>query len=278
MSCRTDRTRRRLAACLSWAAALALGGPAAGQAPADKYKLDADRFEFTRVEDDAPVRSESQNREEYAAYNDALLHARQFPAAELEAHANRDVTFLDLVRPVRRDFQFQLLYFQGRLAKLRRLEPTRELASAGVTDLYEGWMFPANGSDPLCVLSTELPPGLTPSLGYDPWPPVAVAGYSFKLIHYESSEKDPRDASHYRVRRAPLLMAHSFTLLPQPDADGGRAWRTGFLPGMLGVLAGITVVVTALTVLFRRGDRAARRALESRRARNPFDDAAGAEQ
>lgn len=260
------------AARLGWAlaVALALGGPAAAQAPADKYKLDTDRFHFTLVEDDAPVRSEGQNREEYEAYNDVLLHARQFPAAGLEAHALRDGTFLDLVRPVRQDFQFKLLYFEGRLAKLRRVEPNRGLAAAGVADLYEGWMFPAGGSDPMCVLTTELPPGLGPSREYDPRPAVAVAGYSFKLIRYESAEKDPQDPTRYRVRRAPLLMAKSFTLLPAPDADRGDSWRTGFLPGMLGVLAGIAMVVAALTLWFRRGDRAARRALEDRRARNPF--------
>lgn len=273
MSHPAARADRPTAARLGWAAAVALtlSGPVFAQSPADKYKLDADRFHFTRVEDDAPVRSEDQNREEYEAYNDVLLHARQFPAAELEAHANRDVTFLDLVRPIRQDFQFKLLYFEGRLAKLRRVEPNRGLAVAGVADLYEGWMFPADGSDPMCVLTTERPPGLEPSRGYDPRPPVAVAGYSFKLIRYESAEKDPNDPTRYRVRRAPLVMARSFTLLPTPDADGGRAWRTGFLPGMLGVLAGLAVVVAVLTLLFRRGDRAARRALENRRDRNPFD-------
>jgi hypothetical protein len=256
---------------LGWALAvvLALGGSAGAQAPADKYKIDTDRFHFTRVEDDAPLRSEAQNLSEYMAYNDVLLHARQFPAAELEAHANRDVTFRDLVRPVRQDFQFDLLYFEGRLAQLRRGDPNKGQAAAGVTDWYEGWMFPLDGSDPMCVHVTELPPGLQPSREYDPRPRVAVAGYYFKMIRYESSEKDPDDPARYRVRRAPLLLAKSFTLLPTPDAED--SWRTGFLPGMLGVLAGVAVVVAALTLWFRRGDRAARRALEDRRARNPFD-------
>ncbi|HVK16632.1 MAG TPA: hypothetical protein VM533_06760, partial [Fimbriiglobus sp.] len=251
------------------AAALALGGPAAAQPPADKYKLDTDRFQFTRVEDDAPVRAEDQNREEYEAYNDVLLHARQFTATELEAHAYRDVTFRDLVRPVRRDYQFKLLYFEGRLAQLRRGEPNKRMTAAGLTDWYEGWMFPVDGSDPMCVHITELPPGLTPSQKYDPRPRVVVAGYYFKMIRYESSEKTEDDPTRYKVRRAPLLLAKSFTLLP--DAVREDSWQTGFLPGMLGVLAGVAVVVTALTLLFRRGDRAARRALEHRRDRNPFD-------
>ena len=249
----------------------ALGGPAFAQAPADKYKLDADRFRFTRVEDDAPVRSEGQNREEYEAYNDVLLHARQFPAAELESHANRDVTFLDLVRPIRQDFQFQLLYFEGRLAKLRRVEPNRGLAAAGVdrpvrgVDVPRQRVGPDVRADHRVAARTGAEPGVRPQaagrrrrvlLQVDP---LRVGGEG-------PARPDPLPGA-----AAPLLMAKSFTLLPTPDADGGRAWRTGFLPGMLGVLAGIVVVAAVLTLLFRRGDRAARRAIEDRRARNPFD-------
>jgi hypothetical protein len=273
MSPPAARAGRPTAARLGWAAAaaLALGGAAAAQPPADPYRLDADRFQFTQVEDDAPLRGEDLNRSEYEAYNEVLLHARQFPAAELEANAYRDVTFRDLVRPVRRDFQFKLLYFEGRLAQLRRGEPNKRMTAAGLSDWYEGWIFPADGSDPMCVHVTELPPGLTPSQKYDPRPRVAVAGYYFKMIRYESSERHEDDPARYKVRRAPLLLARSFTLLPTPDAGRGDSWRTGFLPGMLGVLAGVTVVVAALTLWFRRGDRAARRALDDRRAHNPFD-------
>ncbi len=274
---RTDRPAARL----GWAvaAALAVAGAAAGQAPdpADKYKIDADRFQFAQVRDGVPVRSEAENRDEYESYNDVLLHARQFPADELEQHADRDVTFADLLGKTRNDYRFKLLYFEGRLKRLRRTEPTRPLAAAGVTDLYEGWVFPRNGTDPMCVLTTELPPGLASGPDdFEPARPVAVAGYFFKVIAYDAAEKDPKDPTRQRRRLAPLLMARSFTPLPTPDADGGRAWRTGFLPGMLGVMAAVAAVVLGLTVWFRRGDRAARRALD-RHDRNPFAGEPGAE-
>jgi hypothetical protein len=250
-----------------------LAGPAPGQdRPADKYALDPDRFHFGRVEDDAPVRGEADNPDEFLAYNEALLHARRFPAAELEQHARRDVLFADLVKPVRQDFRLKLVYFEGRLKRLRRLDPTRPLAAAGVADLYEAWLFPRSGPDPVCVLSTELPPGLEPGLDYSPPVPAAAAGYSFKLIHYEAAELNPKDRTRHRVRKAPLLMAHSLTLRPAAvaGADGGDPWRTGFLPGLGAVLGGLAAAALALTAWFRRGDRAVRRELDNRRDVNPF--------
>jgi hypothetical protein len=238
--------------------------------PADRFKIDTDRADYAGVEDDAPVRSEDQNRQEFAAYNDTLLHARKFTVADQERYANRDVTFPDLLAAVRTDYRFQLVYFEGRLKRLRRLEPTKPLKAEGVTDLYEGWMFPANGADPLCVLTTELPPGLDPAVEYDPARPVAVAGYFFKVMRYEAP--DPKDPTGRITRRAPLLMARSFTPLPAADADASGPWRTGFLPGVLAVVGGVAAVTLGLTWWFRTGDRPVRRELADRRDRNPFAD------
>ena len=247
--------------------------PAAFAQPPDPCadtRIDPDRLHFRFVQDDAPVRHEGQNQQEFDAYNEVLLHAHRLPVATLERCANRDVTFLDLVKDVRKDYQFTLIYLEGRLKRLRRLEPTKPLAEAGVKDLYEGWMFPKDRADPLCVLVTELPPGLAPGHEFDPPRSVAVAGYSFKLIRYESSEPDPKRPEQGIVRRAPLVMGHAFTLLPEPEADAGASWRTAFLPGMLAIVGGVGLVVVALTWWFRRGDRSVRRELDARRSQNPF--------
>jgi hypothetical protein len=267
--CRRSLIARRFGCALALAALVAGTGHA--QAP-DPYTIDRDRLYLSRVDDDRPVRSEDENPQEFLAYNEILLRAHRLPTADLEKHASRDVTFADLVVKTRTDYQFKLLYFEGRLKRLRRLEPTKPLKEAGITDLYEGWMFPRDGDQPMCVLTTELPPGLEPALEYKPAKPVVVAGYSFKLIRYESAEKSANDPTQQRVRRAPLLIAHSFTLLPQPDTDGGKPWRTTFLPSMLGMMALIGAVVVGLTLWFRRGDRTVRRELDERRGRNPFGE------
>jgi hypothetical protein len=269
LACRRSPAARRFGCALALAALVAGTSPA--QAP-DPYTIDRDKLYLSHVDDDRPVRSEDENPDEFLAYNDILLHAHRLPAADLEKHASRDVTFADLVAKTRTDYQFKLLYFEGRLKRLRRLEPTKPLKEAGVKNLYEGWMFPRDGDQPMCVLTTELPPGLEPSLEYKPAKPVTVAGYSFKLIRYESAEKSAHDPTQQRVRQAPLLMAHSFTLVPQPDADGGKPWRSAFLPGMLAMMAVIGAVVVGLTLWFRRGDRTVRRELDERRDRNPFGE------
>src|SRR5438094_1424958 len=88
-----DQALRRLLrvvfGCLAWAVSPLPGlaqGPAA-ESPAAKYRIDKDRFIFGQIEDDAPARTEENNPSEYEAFNTVLLHARQFPAAELEKHA-----------------------------------------------------------------------------------------------------------------------------------------------------------------------------------------------
>ena len=239
-----------------------------------KYDLDADRFHFSRVEWDAPVKSEDRNRDEFEAYNDTLTHAKQFTAEELIQAGNRDVTFKDLVKPVGRDFQFKLLTMEGRLKRLRRVEPTKPLLAAGFQNLYECWIFPKNGADPLCLLVSELPVGVEPAMDYTPAKNVTFACYYFKLMQYESAAPNPKDSTRNQIRRAPLLMGRSLAIEPEPVIDSGKVWREGFLPGLLAIGGAIVAAVLGLTLWFRRGDRSIRQSLENRRRQNPFSDSA----
>jgi len=256
---------------LTFATLLGVAAPRA-VAQADPYVLDGDRMHFSHVEWDAPVRSEDRNPDEFEAYNDTLLHARLFTTADLLAHASRDVTFRDLVRPAGKDFQFKLLAMEGRLKRVRRMEPTKPLLAAGVANLYECWIFPAGGTDPLCLVTLDLPDGVAPAMEFTPTRTVQFAGYYFKLIQYESAAPSPKSPDRNVVRRVPLLMGRGFTVTPEPSRDGGRVWREGFLPGMLAVLGGVAAAAFGLTWWYRRGDRAVKAAVEARRDRNPFPD------
>ncbi len=238
--------------------------------PADRYALDPDRLSFKGVEDDAPVRGEADNPLEFEAYNVVLLHARQFAAGELAAAANRDVTFRDLVLPVRQDFWLKLVALDGRLLRLRKYEATKPLQAAGVSHLYEGWLYPSAGDAPLCFLATELPAGLDPSLTYSPAVPVTAAGFVFKLMRYESAEPHPTDRDRGRLRKAPLLMGRSLILRPKPPADTSDPWAGGFVPGFGLVVGGLLAAAFGLTAWFRRGDRAVKQDLTARRHQNPF--------
>jgi hypothetical protein len=236
--------------------------------------IDKDRVIFDRIEDGSRVRSESQNPDEYAAYNYVLTFARQFSVAELESAARRDVTFRDLFNPVRKDFKLELVYFEGRLKRLRSIGPTRQLKEAGIDTLYEAWLFPKNQVNPICVLVTELPPGLTPQedLKRDTMNvPVGVAGYSFKLMTYESTEPSAKDASRGKLRQAPLLMGRSFTVLPETGRNPSDDWYGTFLPGVIGVGGFIAAVCIGLALWYRRGDRGVKAVFEARRSENPFE-------
>ena len=235
--------------------------------------LDKDRAIFDRIEDRSPIRSETQNPDEYAAYNAVLAHARQFPVAELDARARRDVMYKDLFRAVRKEFKLDLVRFEGRLKRLRSIGPTRQLKESGIETLYEGWIVPKDQPKfLLCFLATELPKGFEAQhdLSRDKLNlPVSISGYFFKLMAYETPEaaKDPKKGS---VEFAPLLMGRSVVVLSEPNRDPADDWFGTFLPGLIGVMATIAAVVFGLSIWYRRGDRRVRAVLAARHEQNPF--------
>lgn len=237
-------------------------------------RIDKDRVIFDRIEDASPIRSESQNPDEYAAYNYVLTFARQFPVADLEAGARRDVTFRDLFNPVRKDFKLELVYFEGRLKRLRSIGATRQLKEAGIDTLYEAWILLKNQEIPMCVLITELPPGLTPQEDLQRGTmnvPVGVAGYSFKLMTFESSEPSAKDPIRRKLWQTPLLMGRSLTVLPETGRNPSDDWYGTFLPGVIGVAGFIVAVGAGLALWYRSGDRGVKAVFEARRSENPFE-------
>lgn len=239
--------------------------------PKDKYAIDSDRLHFAEVEWATPLRHEDRNRFEFEAYNDVILHARQFTTVELIAAGRRDIGVLDLLnRNVGRDYQYKLITLEGRLLRARRLEPNKPLAAAGLTGFYECWMFPAKRSEPVCFVCLDLPDGLQPSLLYEPSKRITIAGYYFKPIAYESEAPDLKDARKSKVEVAPLLIGRGFQLIPEPIVDTSKEWREGFFPGLTALIGTIIAFALGLTWWFRRGDRRVKRTLNERRNQNPF--------
>jgi hypothetical protein len=237
------------------------------------YRIDKDRAIFARIEDDAPVASEEKNADEFAAYNDVLTFARQYPAAELESAARRDLGFKDLFHPIRKDYHLELVYFEGRLQRLRSIGPTKPMREAGIETLYEGWMFPKDQPNPICFLCTDLPPGLSPQRDVAKEKMdvrVGFAGYSFKLIRYESAEVQPKSPMQGKIRKAPLLMGRAPTLLANVSEPVGADWHNTFLPVVLGSILTLALCVFGLAMWYRQGDAAVTQALAQRRDENPF--------
>lgn len=245
-----------------------LAGPpaeAAGMALPSRYRV------FRLVRDDAPISRDPGHWEEGAAWNRTVLHARKFDTAALGAAARTDVTFADLFQTGREDYQFKLVAVKGRLIRVKRMESSKRLAEAGVPYCYEAWVVPENEprGNPVCVVLTELPDGVEPAPLMNR--AVTVAGYFFKLFHYESAEPKKDDPTRHVWKAAPLLIGRGLTLAPDPG-DGPAVWVRWFIPLVVGGVVLLAGTAVLLSRWFRAGDRRARAEYEAARVKNPFTD------
>lgn len=230
---------------------------------------------FRLVRDDAPISRDPVHWEEGAAWNRTLLHARKFDAARLVEEARKDtgtrVTFADLFQTGREDYQFHLVQIRGRLIRVKRMESSKRLAEAGVPYCYEAWVVPHDepSGNPVCVVLTELPEGVEPAPLMNRT--VTVAGYFFKLFHYESAEPRKDDPTRHEWKKAPLLIGRGVVLAPE-DADGPAVWASWFVPLIVGGVVGLALTAFLLSRWYRAGDRRAREEFENARVTNPFTD------
>jgi hypothetical protein len=237
--------------------------------PAAKFQIDKDRLIFAGIKDDERVLSESENNDEFLSFNEVFATAHQFSASELEAHARRDVSYRDLMSKTRDEFKLDLVYLEGRLVRVLRREPTPTLAAAGISAFYEGWLVPKDEAEPVCIVFSELPPEITPAKELVPPPRVQFAGYVFKVMRYEA-QPDFTDPDRGKMRRAPLLIGKSVTVVPTPVRSPGADWHGTFVPALLIGLGGLSAIGFGLAWWYRRGDRAVRAVLAGRAQQNPF--------
>jgi hypothetical protein len=277
-----------LAVCLLFAGRAAAQSPAgpppappADPDPAAKYRIEKGLAMFAGIKDDAifpwadtgprDLADALTDEMEERAYDEVLRHARQFSTAELEQHARRDLAIKDLYTNGRASYKLDLIFVEGWLKSLRKAEPTKLLRESGVTELYEAWIFPSGGIDPVCVFVTELPPGLTPQAELkqpvDRF--VSVGGYFFKLLRYESNQPSKDKLGEHTTRRAPVLMARSLTVKDEPTS-AGAAWRQTFLPLVVAGVGAVACAIFGLSWYFRRGDALVRREIDNKLTENPF--------
>ena len=109
---------RSFRAQVSSAVLIALGWASIGLAqvpPHNATAFDKDRRFVQNVKDLTPLRGESDDHDEYDAYNELVLHANKFAVAELHEAARLDVSYGDLFAKSRADYRFELIQFSGRL-------------------------------------------------------------------------------------------------------------------------------------------------------------------
>jgi hypothetical protein len=236
---------------------------------AERVKLDTDALlGFRHIEDDAPLRTADQNEDEHRAYNYTLAHAHKIPVEVLARHSLEEVPFANLIKPIRQDYLRKLIHVEGRLLRLRPMEPTESLQREDkIEKLYEGWLIPKDEQFPVCIVFTELPADLRlskPKEILDQW--VSFDGYFFKLLQYETGEKI--GPNKYVWRKAPLLLGHS-PQLQSPEQETGMSFGD-LVPLIIALLLGVVGVALGLTLWFRRGDRAVRDTLAQAQSTNPF--------
>ena len=257
--------------------------PPIGPDPRNPTAIDKNLRIFRSIRNNAPIASGDENWEEKVAWNRVLLHARRFSAEELEANARTDLSFFDLYSDGRwidktgrerydgkRDHKLELVRFEGRLISLKKMTPTRELRDAGVESGYEGWLVPRDepSGNPVCIVFTDPIEGVEAGGRVNKW--VSFAGYAFKLLQYESGEKDRDDPSRNTWKRAPLLLGRTAIVRPDPDGAATVSWGS-FFTIATAVVLGLIGVALGMSWWFRRGDRAAQREIEAGRTRNPFE-------
>lgn len=210
------------------------------------------------------------NWPEVAAQSRVIMHAARFSADELEKHARDNVKFADLFEEIRKDYKLKNVKLEGRLILLRRQEVNAELRAAGINNVFEGWLVPVNEprGNPVCILFTEPLEGVEPNGRVNVW--VSFAGYSFKLMRYESAETYEDNPNRFKVKKAPLLIGKGPIRRPDPDAPTSLTWGV-FLQAAIIIGALLIVAGGGLAWWYRSGDRKAKEAIETARSRNPFD-------
>jgi hypothetical protein len=238
--------------------------------PGDPTALDRTMRVYEYIRDETPMVRADTPWQEVAAYDRVIAHAARFPAEQIEEHALAGVKFADLFEDVRRDYRLKAVKLEGRLIRVRRMELNNELRAAGVTQLFEGWLVPANEprGNPVCIVFTEPLAGVEPADRVNRW--VSFAGFSFKKLKYESAEPDPDNPARYLKKYAPLLIGKCPIPRRDPDGPTELTWG-GFVWAVVAGLALLLVGGGVLTYYFRSGDRKAKEAMDAVRHRNPFD-------
>ena len=260
-----------------------LEGPPIGPDPRNPAAIDKNLRVFRSIRNNAPIASGDENWEEKVAWNRVLLHARRFSAEELEENARTDLSFFDLYsdgRWIDKDWAGAL----RRQARLQaRARPLRGPADLAQEDDADAGVARRRGRVGIRGMAgpegrTERQPDLhrvhRPDRGrgaggrVNKW--VSFAGYAFKLLQYESGEKDHDDPSRNTWKRAPLLLGRTAIVRPDPDGAATVSWES-FFTIATAVVLGLIGVALGMSWWFRRGDRAAQREIEAGRTRNPFE-------
>ncbi len=226
-----------------------------------------DRRLLRAIRDEQPMPTQmgrsAQAEMEDEAFSDALIKVKRTPVDVFLRAVDREVTYGHVFRQPRQ-YRGEVISIPGKIRRIRvDKNPPLMARQAGVSRIYEAWLFndEYGPNNPVCLVTTDLPEGLTVAERVRGDYPVEFVGYFFKKFRYESGSDDKPK----QLRDAPLLVGYIVPKgplraeAPQPEWTGSLTdWSKNLLLAFLLLVAGTIVVVGGLTWWFHRGDNEVR--------------------
>ncbi len=205
---------------------------------------------------------------ELETYAKIIAMAHYTSAKAFAKKARHDITYVHLFNEPEH-YRGQVVHISGRLVRLGKFDAHFEALAEGVRVYYEGWiMTDKYGENPVCVVFTDLPPGLEVDSKRKYNIEVGFDGYFYKRYRYTAF--DTKKANEFRD--APLLIGHTLTGKfgsngPAEEEETPDNWGHNIIWFFLSVVGGAVVFVIAVTCWFRYHDRRVRqRILATRHA------------
>jgi hypothetical protein len=183
-------------------------------------------------------------KHEADAYYRILAKAGTIPLQELQAHADRETLYVNLMTSPD-TYRGKPITIVGELGKLFEFRVPEN--DYGLGTLYEAWIFTADsGNHPFRVVASSLPSNLRP--GENQGQTVQATGYFFKREGYETPGG--------RLHVAPTLLAGRLSPYVSPQAPPPVEH---LVPWMLAVVAAVGLAMLATVIGFAVSDRRANR-------------------
>jgi hypothetical protein len=204
----------------------------------------------------------------YMAFNYALRRADEADLAMFQkaAEENKHVVYPQLKATPER-YRGKIITVSGKLTVIRREDPPRFVPD-NIERIYTGYITgPTMGAPPFAVTFTELPLNVEPSekLNLD----VTFSGYFLSMVTFppEKGNKTQKEVV------SPYLVGKTIVITPpEKKAEPETAYSYYIIVSTVSGLLVVAILVAAMNVWFRRGDRKIQQRLAAVRDKHlPFN-------
>lgn len=206
-----------------------------------------------KVNDREPIPPwvENNPEPEAKAYCLTLIQAKQTSAQAFANSTQKDVAFVHLFEEPEK-YRGKVVHFEGNLLRVVKQDPPKYVKgdTYGINVMYEGWVFAVKkyGANPVCIVFTDLPPGISVGDELDKIP-VTFDAYFFKRYRYKAGDG---------WRDAPLFIGRTLQVKHDPMAGASQAMSSftkNLVMGFLAMLVATAGLAVLLNWWYRHGDR-----------------------